>query len=67
MLQINLVVVVLVSVFVVLVLTIIDKFERENPCFIQITGESVVIKGCLFDKDFIELVKGLKPFHHELG
>ncbi|ACU30135.1 triple gene block protein 3 [Asian prunus virus 1] len=38
--------------------------SNHDGCLIVITGESVVVKNCVYTSDFIELVKGLKPHNH---
>ncbi|BBD14452.1 triple gene block 3 [Cherry virus B] len=35
-----------------------------DGCLIVITGESVVIKNCVYTSEFIDLAKGLKPHSH---
>ncbi|QPI34841.1 TGBp3 [Camellia ringspot associated virus 4] len=54
---------------IVVVLRTIEQLfsSSQSSCFIKITGESVVVSGCDFGNiEFIELVKELKPFKHEL-
>nr|BCA25715.1 triple gene block 3 [Asian prunus virus 2] len=36
----------------------------QEGCLIIISGESVVIKNCVYTSEFINLVKGLKPHNH---
>nr|ASJ27568.1 TGB3 [Asian prunus virus 2] len=36
----------------------------QEGCLIIISGESVVIKNCVYTSEFIDLVKGLKPHNH---
>ncbi|WET56765.1 triple gene block protein 3 [Prunus mume chlorotic leaf curl-associated virus] len=36
----------------------------KDGCLIVISGESVVIKNCVYTSEFIDLVKGLKPHNH---
>nr|ANI85511.1 triple gene block protein 3 [Asian prunus virus 3] len=36
----------------------------QDGCLIVITGESVVVKNCVYTNEFINLVKGLKPHNH---
>ncbi|QLI58028.1 triple gene block protein 3 [Rubus virus 1] len=63
----DLVVAILSFAAVVLVLHVLQGSGVRDECSIVITGESVVVKGCVWNKDFIDLVKGLKPFYHPLG
>nr|ABB42820.1 triple gene block protein 3 [Asian prunus virus 1] len=36
----------------------------RGGCLIVITGESVVVRNCVYTRDFIDLVRGLKPHSH---
>lgn len=50
------------AVVVFLVLHVINS--RSNNCTVIITGESVTIQGCEFNKDFIDYARELKPAYH---
>nr|ALT57217.1 triple gene block protein 3 [Asian prunus virus 3] len=36
----------------------------QDGCLIVISGESVLVKNCVYTSEFIDLVKGLKPHNH---
>nr|ADT91613.1 triple gene block 3 [Apricot latent virus] len=54
-------------VYLALLLAQLLLMNKNSPCTIVITGESVSIVGCTYSDAFIGLVKGLKPYYHPLG
>nr|ANI85501.1 triple gene block protein 3 [Asian prunus virus 2] len=53
----------LIAALVVVVLLHIINPEKDG-CLIVISGESVIIKNCVYTSEFIDLVRGLKPHSH---
>nr|ANI85491.1 triple gene block protein 3 [Asian prunus virus 1]ANI85496.1 triple gene block protein 3 [Asian prunus virus 1] len=53
----------LIAALVAVALLHMLNSDRDG-CLIVITGESVVVKNCVYTRDFIDLVRGLKPHSH---
>ncbi|QED42795.1 TGB3 [Allium carlavirus A] len=47
---------------IVLLLCYLCNLSKMEYCTVIITGESVKLLNCDFNRDFIEFAKGLKPF-----